>query len=156
MLKKKASTSPPTEHKKVRLAIQKEPPARPKAMADMNFFAPSVSTEPKRFRIVRPVYSVDSTAVKEESSSPLIKSASPAKKTVRFAEKLFEIREYEKNPEEWTNFVSFYINTCVNAKIVTKCYNRITVMKLNQMYMIILSKHLIIIFLQLIGIIHGN
>ncbi|GAA5800672.1 hypothetical protein HPULCUR_006108 [Helicostylum pulchrum] len=100
-----SSTSPPTEHKKVRLAIQKEPPARPKAMADMNFFAPSVSTEPKRFRIVRPVYSVDpTTTVKEENSSPLIKSASPTKKTVRFAEKLVEIREYEKNPEEWTNF----------------------------------------------------
>lgn len=117
MKKKASSTSPPTEHKKVRLAIQKEPPARPKAMADMNFFAPSVSTEPKRFRIVRPVYSVDPTAVKEESSSPLIKSVSPtAKKTVRFAEKLFEIREYEKNPEEWTNFVSFFLYIHVYAK----------------------------------------
>ncbi|KAI8079321.1 hypothetical protein BDF21DRAFT_419889 [Thamnidium elegans] len=99
-----SSTSPPTEHKKVRLAIQKEPPARPKAMADMNFFAPSVSTEPKRFRIVRPVYSVDPTTVKEESNSSVVKSASPSKKTVRFAEKLVEIREYEKNPEEWTSF----------------------------------------------------
>lgn len=87
------------------MAIQKDPPARAKAIADTNFFNPSLVQDVKKFRTVRPVYSV--APIKEEDQ-PLVIAKPPLsnKKSVTFAEKLFEIREYEKNPEEWTSFVS--------------------------------------------------
>ncbi|KAI7892029.1 uncharacterized protein EV154DRAFT_506093 [Mucor mucedo] len=110
-----SSDSPPaTEQKKIRLAIQKDPPAaRPKAMTDPNFFTSSLASDVK-YRTVRPVYSVgpnkEETVAATTSTSTAAAAATttttkrPAKKSVTFAENLFEIREYEKNPEEWTSF----------------------------------------------------
>lgn len=89
------------------MAIQKDPPARPKAIADINFFNPSLGPDVKKFRIVRPIYSVGPN--KEEEQPLVIAKPLSNKKSVTFADKLFEIREYEKNPEEWTSFVSVYI-----------------------------------------------
>jgi hypothetical protein len=111
------------------LAIQKEPPVRPKAIANPNFFPALV--EQKKYR--RPVYSVDepnesnnkyeSTSNNNNNNNNNASISSPTttttttttppppktnKKKVTFSEKLVEIREYEKNPEEWTIFVSIY------------------------------------------------
>ncbi|KAL9539666.1 hypothetical protein MBANPS3_010134 [Mucor bainieri] len=118
-----SSTSPPSSsgspvRKQIKLAIQKEPPTRPKAMADPNFF--SSLKEPKKYPKDRPIYSVDSilegfgnksgkaitesSPKKPEPSSATAAADSPTKKRVRFKDNLVEIREYEKNPEEWTNF----------------------------------------------------
>ncbi|KAI8640041.1 hypothetical protein BD408DRAFT_420372 [Parasitella parasitica] len=128
-----SSTSPPSSteqpvKKQIKLAIQKEPPSRPKAMADPNFL--SSLRESKKYPNTRPIYNVDkilegfgnkygktSTASEAdtmslssfkkrdaEDSTPGVDS--PKKKRVRFKDDLFEIREYEKNPEEWTNFDS--------------------------------------------------
>ncbi|CAO3627310.1 unnamed protein product [Mucor hiemalis] len=113
----RSSASPPTpEAKKLKLAIQKEPPMRPKAMADPNFF-PTLG-EQKKFR--RPVYVVDENdnnafkatsgvitfAPSSGATTDLPRTVSPPsnKKRVTFSDKLFEVREYEKNPEEWTSF----------------------------------------------------
>lgn len=41
-------------------------------------------------------------------------NTSAIKKKVRFRDDLVEIREYERNPEEWTSFVSFAIITIDN------------------------------------------
>lgn len=106
-----ASASPPTpEAKKLKLAIQKEPPVRPKAIADPNFF-PTLG-EQKKYR--RPVYVVDENdnnpaenkAVVPLDSSTTTVSPPSNKKRVTFSDKLVEVREYEKNPEEWSSFVS--------------------------------------------------
>lgn len=110
-IKKLASNSPPaTEYKKVRLAIQKDPPPRPKAITNLNFFNSAAGVEQKKFRTIRPIYTVPTTTTTNEAP-PLavtkpISTPSSTKKTVTFADNLFEIREYEKNPEEWANFVS--------------------------------------------------
>lgn len=111
---KASSDSPPAsttgnEHKKIRLAIQKDPPAaRPKAMTDPNFFTSSLASDVK-YRTVRPVYSVSPSKEDQTpaSSSTVTTTTRPPKKSVTFAENLYEIREYEKNPEEWTSFVSY-------------------------------------------------
>lgn len=105
----RSSASPPTpEAKKLKLAIQKEPPVRPKAIADPNFF-PTLG-EQKKYR--RPVYVVDENdsnpaenkAVVPLDSSTTTVSPPSNKKRVTFSDKLVEVREYEKNPEEWSSF----------------------------------------------------
>ena len=127
--------------KQLKLAIQKEPPARAKAMADPNFFS-NLKEIKKINPNTRPVYHVDrileniSKTEKGESSGNHLNRASvtalnnysdatgvkrtamsemslaskvpdPNRKRVRFKENLVEIREYERNPEEWTSFVSY-------------------------------------------------
>ncbi|KAI9359378.1 hypothetical protein BD770DRAFT_385839 [Pilaira anomala] len=104
-----SNSLPATEYKKVRLAIQKDPPPRPKAITDLNFFNSAAGVEQKRFRTIRPIYNVPATTTTANEVPPLavtktISTPSSTKKTVTFADNLFEIREYEKNPEEWTNF----------------------------------------------------
>ncbi|OBZ91767.1 hypothetical protein A0J61_00215 [Choanephora cucurbitarum] len=136
--------------KQVKLAIQKEPPARAKAMADPNFFS-NLKEVKKITPNTRPVYHVDrilenisktdkgesstnslkkralsannialnaysatgttsvsdSTGVKRAAMSEMSlasKVPDPNRKRVRFKENLVEIREYERNPEEWTSF----------------------------------------------------
>lgn len=123
-----SSASPPSStespvKKQIKLAIQKEPPARPKAMADPNFL--SSLRESKKYPNTRPIYNVDKilegfgnkpgkatteTSLKrQEPSSTAAEADSSKRKRVRFKDNLVEIREYEKNPEEWTNFVSIDI-----------------------------------------------
>ncbi|KAK4515952.1 uncharacterized protein ATC70_010912 [Mucor velutinosus] len=118
-----SSTSPPSStespaRKQIKLAIQKEPPTRPKAMADPNFL--SSLRESKKYPITRPIYNVDkilegfgskpgkptteNSLKRPESSSTSADADSSKRKRVRFKDNLVEIREYEKNPEEWTNF----------------------------------------------------
>ncbi|KAL7319379.1 hypothetical protein PS15m_002519 [Mucor circinelloides] len=118
-----SSASPPSStespvKKQIKLAIQKEPPARPKAMADPNFL--SSLRESKKYPNTRPIYNVDKilegfgnkpgkatteTSLKrQEPSSTATEADSSKRKRVRFKDDLVEIREYEKNPEEWTNF----------------------------------------------------
>ena len=128
-----SSASPPSStespvKKQIKLAIQKEPPARPKAMADPNFL--SSLRESKKYPNTRPIYNVDKilegfgnklvrpstlldndsilSHMKREAANNSTSDAadSPKRKRVRFKDDLFEIREYEKNPEEWTSFVS--------------------------------------------------
>ncbi|CEP09701.1 hypothetical protein [Parasitella parasitica] len=126
-----SSLSPPSSteqpaKKQIKLAIQKEPPSRPKAMADPNFL--SSLRESKKYPNTRPIYNVDkilegfgnkygktntisiadttpfNSLKKPETDKSTSGVDSPKKKRVRFKDDLFEIREYEKNPEEWTNF----------------------------------------------------
>lgn len=94
------------------MAIQKDPPARPKAMTDPNFFTSSLGGPADvKYRTVRPVYSTGPLKEDEATTTALVsRPPLPTKKSVTFAEKLFEIREYEKNPEEWTSFVSVFLS----------------------------------------------
>lgn len=126
-----ASNSPPpaSETKKIKLAIQKEAPVRPKAIADLNFF-PTTLGEKKKYR--RPVYISESNPNNE--STPFMNkipesavvtttstfSPTTNKKRVTFSEKLFEIREYEKNPEEWTIGVSLIYCKKKKKRILSK------------------------------------
>ncbi|GAN08781.1 hypothetical protein MAM1_0223c08297 [Mucor ambiguus] len=118
-----SSTSPPSSteppvRKQIKLAIQKEPPTRPKAMADPNFLLSL--RESKKYPNTRPIYSVDTilegfgnkpgkittenSLKRPEPSSTTAETDSSKRKRVRFKDNLVEIREYEKNPEEWTSF----------------------------------------------------
>ncbi|KAG1051101.1 hypothetical protein G6F43_006673 [Rhizopus delemar] len=132
--KAQPSASTPIQKKpEIRLAIDKEPPAsklavnkepslRAMALADHNFMAELLKEPPKQYR-TRPVYhnenvadllqTKQSNSVSSEPTTPtaafvpqLPTRSPPAtpKKSVKFADKLYEIREYTPDPEEWANF----------------------------------------------------
>lgn len=89
-------------------------------MADPNFL--SSLRESKKYPNTRPIYNVDkilegfgskpgnttteTSPKRPEPGSTAAETNSAKRKRVRFKDNLVEIREYEKNPEEWTNFVS--------------------------------------------------
>jgi hypothetical protein len=132
------SASAPIQKKpEIRLAIDKEPPAaklavnkepslRAMALADHNFMAELLKEPPKQYR-TRPVYHNENVADLLQTKQPNAVSSEPTtptaafvpqlptrsppatpKKSVKFADKLYEIREYTPDPEEWANFVSFF------------------------------------------------
>jgi hypothetical protein len=133
--------TPPSDAKKFKLAIQKEPPAKPKALIDPNFLSALVEPKPlmesKKFRITRPIYNVDkldtdseevgspiaatstglismmkgsaATAPKRSPpllSSPVNRSPPSKRRRVTFKDDLCEYKYYEKDPLEWSSFVS--------------------------------------------------
>lgn len=130
-----SSTTPQNEPKKIKLAIQKDPPAKPKAIIDNNFLSAlgEPKTKPliesKKFKIVRPIYNVDTLITANNTpsanNSPTttlspMKRSSPSspqspfnrsvvqsnRRRVTFKDDICQIRIYEPDPEEWTSFVS--------------------------------------------------
>ncbi|KAG0166821.1 hypothetical protein DFQ30_006744 [Apophysomyces sp. BC1015] len=121
-LDSKPAATPPnpiTEKKPIRLALQKEPPVKPKAITNTAFF--SSLTAPQKARNIPPAsksspvpttttlaalldqWKKPEDQVSNVSSSSSGLSRSKSRKRVQFAPDycLVEVREYEKVPEEW-------------------------------------------------------
>ncbi|KAF7720741.1 hypothetical protein EC973_006222 [Apophysomyces ossiformis] len=118
---------PNAEKKMIRLALQKDPPAKPKAITNTAFF--SSLTAPQKIRVAppptkspaAPTANVVAAILNQwkkpqeqvSTTTSLSKPArSKSKKRVQFAPDycLVEVREYEKVPEEW-NIDTGSINT---------------------------------------------
>ncbi|CDH59751.1 predicted protein [Lichtheimia corymbifera JMRC:FSU:9682] len=100
-----------------RLALQKDPPQRAKAITTKDFFTSLVSTnKPRASYVIRPATHSSTSSGTESSLEDWKKSASgmikrplgdqndrPSRKRVRFEadHRLVQIREYDVDPEEW-------------------------------------------------------